>query len=66
MNDKKQSTGTGVAPDAGRNPLDGCILEKRAREGEVVNYSYPDNGLPEVTVDSAPAWSPFPDPDSVE
>lgn len=41
-----------------------CDLSKAVRAGYVPKYSYPENGLPEVTVKSAPAWSPFLDPDT--
>ena len=48
----------------GKAPFADCILEKKVRAGYIPKYSYPENGLPEVTVKSAPAWSPFPDPNA--
>ncbi len=39
------------------DPFADCILTKMVRAGEIIHYSYPENGLPEVAEKSAPAWS---------
>ena len=41
------------------DPFAGCVITEMVRRGERRRYSYPQNGLPEVSVKSAPAWSPF-------
>lgn len=42
-----------------KDPFAGCVITEMVRRGERREYSYPQNGLPEVTVKSAPAWSPI-------
>ena len=59
---RENKTGVSFAGDAA--PFADCILERKVRAGYVPKYSYPNEGLPEVTVKSAPAWSPFPDPNA--
>ena len=41
------------------DPFAGCVITEMVRRGERRRYSYSQNGLPEVSVKSAPAWSPF-------
>lgn len=42
------------------DPFADCVITKALRNGEKIEYHDPMNtGLPEVTVKSAPAWSPF-------
>ena len=43
------------------DPFAGCVLTEMVRRGERLESSYPQNGLPEVSVKSAPAWSPIVD-----
>ncbi|MBE8157938.1 MAG: hypothetical protein HAW59_00865 [Betaproteobacteria bacterium] len=42
-----------------KDPFAGCVITEMVRRGERRHYSYPQNRLPEVTVKSASAWSPF-------
>lgn len=42
-----------------KDPFAGCVLAEMVRRGEQRRYSYPQNGLPKVSVKSAPVWSPF-------
>ena len=51
MNNKNNANST--------DPFAGCVIAEMIRRGERRDYSCPDNGLPEVSVKSAPAWSPF-------
>lgn len=39
------------------DPFAGCVITEMVRRGERREYSYPQNGLPEVSVKSAPARS---------
>lgn len=41
------------------DPFAGCVITEMVRRGERRRYSYSQNGLPEVSVKSAPAWSPL-------
>ncbi len=45
------------AKEIDNSPFAGCVLHEKAKSGKWFDYSYPQNGLPEMRVKSAPAWS---------
>lgn len=48
-------------PQKSDDPFAGCVITEMVRRGEHRHYSDSPNGLPEVSVKSAPAWSPIVD-----